>query len=516
MDAEAHGESETLARHERTLIELAKRQKLNITEIYREVVSGDTIAARPIMQRLLQEVEQGIWSGVLVMEVERLARGDTIDQGIMAQTFKYSNTKIVTPMKTYDPNNEFDEEYFEFGLFMSRREYKTITRRLQRGRLASVKEGKFVGNKTPYGYVRKKLENEKGFTLVPLPDEAEVIKLIYDLYANGEQTPDGTSNRLGVSKICRKLNNLKIPPKYTDAWVPATIRDILINPVYNGKIRWNWRMSTKKMVDGAMTYERPRSAPEDCVVTNGLHEAIIDDKTWNLVQHLMKLNPPHPAPSQYAIKNPLSGIVYCGKCGRSMVRRPYSDHKKTPDTLMCPVTSCSNVSSALSLVEEHILKALRMWLEEFKIDYSINDEAKNENVQIDIKSKALKKLDEDIKNIDTQISNLHDLLEQGVYSTDMFLERSKLLSERKHAAKIDRDTLSKNIELEQNRKKTRITIIPRIQHVLAVYPLTDDPKTKNELLKEILERVNYVKELGTRWHGSPDDFNIELFPRIPK
>lgn len=127
IEAEAHGEGETLARHEKLLLEVARRDKLNVTQIYREVVSGETIASRPVMQHLLQEVEQGRWAGVLVVEVERLARGDTIDQGIMAQTFKYSGTKIVTPLKVYDPNNEYDEEYFEFGLFMSRREYKPST-----------------------------------------------------------------------------------------------------------------------------------------------------------------------------------------------------------------------------------------------------------------------------------------------------------------------------------------------------------------------------------------------------
>ena len=99
-EAEERGEGETLARHERALLELAKRLKLNITQIYREIVSGETIAARPVMQQLLSEVEQGMWAGVLVMEVERLARGDTVDQGLVAQTFKYSNTKIITPVKT--------------------------------------------------------------------------------------------------------------------------------------------------------------------------------------------------------------------------------------------------------------------------------------------------------------------------------------------------------------------------------------------------------------------------------
>lgn len=144
IEAEAHGEGETLARHEKLLLEVAKRGHYNITQIYREIVSGETIAARPVVQKLLQEVEDGKWEGVLVVEVERLARGDTIDQGVMAQAFKYSGTKIITPLKVYDPANEFDEEYFEFGLFMSRREYKTINRRLVRGRNASAKEGKWV------------------------------------------------------------------------------------------------------------------------------------------------------------------------------------------------------------------------------------------------------------------------------------------------------------------------------------------------------------------------------------
>ena len=114
-DAELRGEEETLKRHRRILTELAEKMKIHISKWYCEVVSGDTIADRPAVQELLSDVESGIWKGVLVVEVERLARGNTKDQGIVSDAFKYSGTQIVTPVKIYDPDNEFDEEYFEFG-----------------------------------------------------------------------------------------------------------------------------------------------------------------------------------------------------------------------------------------------------------------------------------------------------------------------------------------------------------------------------------------------------------------
>ena len=93
-DAELHGEEETLARHKRILTELSERMQKPISKFYSEVVSGETISARPVMQELLSDVEAGIWAGVFVVEVERLARGNTKDQGIVADAFKYSNTII--------------------------------------------------------------------------------------------------------------------------------------------------------------------------------------------------------------------------------------------------------------------------------------------------------------------------------------------------------------------------------------------------------------------------------------
>ena len=502
-EAEIRGEGETFARHEKILLDLAKKMSLTITKIYKELVSGETISARPLMQQLLIDVERGIWKGVMVVEVERLARGDTIDQGIVAQTFKYSNTVIITPMKVYNPNDEFDEEYFEFGLFMSRREYKTTNRRLQRGRLDSVKEGKFVGNIPPYGYVREKITGQKGYTLKPHLEQAPVVKLIYDLYINGS----------GVSVIVRKLNDMKIPTAKGGDWVIGSIRGILSNPVYIGKVRWNFRPQVKKMVNGEMIKERPRADVNVWTLTDGLHEPLVKPEVFNLAQKKLAENPSVPAPKYRGVKNPLAGIIVCGVCGRKMVRRPYGG--KYPDTLMCAATSCNNVSSHLQLVEDKLLQSLTIWLDNYKLEFSKNEKKEN-STEVELIKRNIETLNKELKTLEKQLNNLHDLLEQGIYSTDTFLERSKLIKEKISTARIDKEELEKH--LKQNSVKQEYTkiIIPKVEKVIELYPQLKTPVQKNELLKEVLEKVIYTKEASARWRAKPDDFELALYPRLPK
>ena len=81
------GDFDTLGRHRQTLLALARERGYHIAAIFEEVVTGDTILERPEMQKLLAAVETGQYAGVLVMEVPRLARGNTKDQGIVAETF---------------------------------------------------------------------------------------------------------------------------------------------------------------------------------------------------------------------------------------------------------------------------------------------------------------------------------------------------------------------------------------------------------------------------------------------
>ncbi|WP_131047438.1 recombinase family protein, partial [Clostridioides difficile] len=104
-EAEHRGEFETLSRHKTTLLKLAREQNLNVIEIKEELVSGESIEYRPKMLELLGEIKNNNYDAVLVMDIDRLGRGNMQDQGLILDTFKKSKTKIITPRKTYDLND---------------------------------------------------------------------------------------------------------------------------------------------------------------------------------------------------------------------------------------------------------------------------------------------------------------------------------------------------------------------------------------------------------------------------
>lgn len=516
IEAEIHGEGETLARHEQALLSLAKRDNYNIEHIYKEIVSGDTISDRPQMQQLLSDIEHRRWEGVLVMDADRLARGDLSDQGRIAKTFHFTGTKIITPNQIFDPRSESDEQVFEFQLFMARFEYKMIKSRLKRGREASVREGKFVGNKAPYGYRRVKLQNEKGWTLEIVPEEAAVIQMIYRLYTVGELQPDGSTKRLGISLIVRKLNESGIKSKTGKSWIPATIRGILDNPVYIGKVRWNHRAVVQSMHQGEIIKSRPRAAEQDCIIVDGLHEAIIDQETWDLVHEYLAHPTIVPVPKAKEIQNPLAGLVVCAKCGRKMVRRPYGP-RRSVDTIICPYTDCNNISSDLNLVEHKILDGLAGWIQGYELEWKQPKFNHSANMGVstnDMQKQALIRLESEFAELEKRQSRIFDLLEDGTYTQEIFHQRIDKVRTDIDANREQQKMLRAEIQKELNYEQIRIAIVPKVTHLLAVYHTLPSAKAKNDMLKEVLEKVIYNKDKNGRWHNSPDDFEIKLFPKM--
>lgn len=516
QEAEQHGEGETLARHEKVLAELAIRNHLHISKVFREVVSGESIAARPQMQALLKDVEEGLCAGVLVMEIERLARGDTKDQGIVAEAFKYGNVKIITPMKVYDPANEFDEEYFEFGLFMSRREYKAINRRIQRGRIASVKEGKFISSIPPYGYDKVKVENDKGYTLKINPKEAEIVRMIFNWYTQGFIQPDGTCQRLSTASICHKLDLLHINPKRADHWSPSSIRDIIKNPVYTGSIRWSYRKEMRILKNGKA--ETRRITSDDYIQCKGLHEGIISRELFDTAQKRMGSNRKCSSKCNNLLKNPLAGVLACAKCNTPMIR--LAPNKKTNYAMIkCPNKNCDNISAPLELVETQLLAALDHWLKNCTLNPQFFQKPITPDTDLHFLKTSIEELKKEQTALTRQLDNTYPFLERGIYTESEFQQRKHCISSQINALSIDLSTLQYEYDQLLCMKPIPKPGQPTETdyHILNMYRLMDSSAGKNQLLKSILEKVEYLKtEKNKRGGKKRANFQLTIYPKIPK
>lgn len=500
------GSFDTLQRHRDALLSLAEQRGYAVAHIYEEVVSGDSIADRPEMRKLLAAVETGGFEGVLVMEVPRLARGNTRDQGVVAETFQYSGTKIVTPEKIYDPADEADEEYFEFGLFMSRREYKAINRRLQRGRMASLSEGKYIAGAPPYGYRKVKLPHQKGCTLEPEPETAGVVREIFQLYTLGDPQPDGSRKPLGSLAIANLLNAQGILSPGGVRWSASAVRDVLKNPTYAGYLRWSYRPDVRQMVDGKVVTRHPVN--QDAPLRKGLHPPLIPEETWTSARAIMSGRSHAPVPGRRTISNPLAGLLFCSVCGRSLVQ--ISQSGRGAPMLLCPTAGCPTVGSRRDVVEEALLAALADWLETYQI--RPRAEAREPGAAIREAEQSAAQATKRLEVLNRQKDSLYDLLEQGLYTRDVFQERSQVLTARITEAQRQAEALRRHLESLRQREPARKSAALGIRSVPDAYAALETLAGRNALLKTVLDHVIYFKSQGGPCRES--DLKLYVYPKL--
>lgn len=488
---------ETLKRHEAILSKLVESRGYYVAKTYYEVVSGESIASRPEIQKLLDEVNAGIYAGVLVVDVERLARGNSADQAYISQVFQFSGTKIITPSKIYDPQNEYDEEYFEFGLFMSRREYKTIVRRLVRGRESSANEGKYVGSVAPYGYERVKLPNEKGWSLVPHPEEAEAIRLIFRMWLQGK----------GTKIISNALNDRGIPTRHGSLWTYSTIAAIIRNPVYMGKIKRDYCKTTKVMENGRVKSKiKHQKNISDLRLFEGMHPALVSEEDFNLAQEIrLQREPSAKVKKEFALSNAFAGLIFCAHCGKRIARTTLSAAQNHRARFRCiQYRYCENVSADYDVVEQEIINALRTWLEGYRV--KIDTVGFDEDIA-DCK-RRIEKITQEHDKLSAQMNTAFTLVEQGVYTLDVFQKRRASLTNSMDDLQQQRLNLEATLQDLENSSVTQSNLIPQTEKLLDSY---DDMscEERNALLKAILHKILYRKT-------ADGQIEIDLYPRLPR
>lgn len=487
-----HGQHyDTLERHRTQLLELAHKEHHNIIDIFEEVVSGEYISERPMMQKLLREVETGIADAVLVMDLDRLGRGDMVDQGTIYRVFRYSETFIITPTEVINPNDENQELTFSIKSLIAREELKTIVKRMQRGRRASAKEGKSISRVPPYGYLR-----DSNLKLYPDPEKSWVIPKIFELMASGT----------GRQAIAQELDRLGIAPPEGEYWNPSTISSITKNEAYLGHIIWGKIRYIKQ--NGK--YIRKKVPKERWQRHDHAHPSLVSEELFQKANtaHSKRWRPPTIKTKK--LSNPLAGILLCGLCGHSMLYQPRKD-RPNPQ-VRCVQPSCKGVQkgAALALVEQRILDGLKQIIESFEIQENMVQKKKTMN-NVNMQKKALEKKEQQMNDLQKQKNKLHDLLENGVYDIETFLDRQKSIVIRLKTTQEEIEQLKYEINYVLEREKHIHAFVPKIKNVLEAYHATVDIEKKNLLLKSVLEKVTYLRK--KTW-TKKDAFIINLYTKI--
>lgn len=481
---------EVLERHERILQESAVRlMGLPVPEeyIYREVVSGETIEDRPKMKELLSAIENPDVKGILVVDPQRLSRGDWEDGGRILSSFRYSHTLIHTPQKTYDLNNKFDYKFFKMELSQGNDYLEYVKEILARGRAASVKEGNYIGSVAPYGYQKTTIDGSP--SLIPYEPEAAAIRLAVEMRVN---------QNLGWAYIAKYLEEAGYIPRKGTHWNPYSLRDICINPVNIGMIRWNGRKTVRTYEDGAVHLTRPRN--NEPLYVKGKHEPILDKELFDQLIAVSGRTTREKKGSE--LRNPLAGLLFCGKCGRAMVYRTYS--RSAPRLLCGDQVHCGMKSSDFSTVYAAVIESLEQIISDFSFQLSQGNKSLH-NAYAGMLDDALA----EYKKLDARQERLYNFLEDGTYSKAVFLSRNKKLAE-------ERDALEKRIAFLKDNMPKEVDYQERIRRFSDVVQALNDehvtPKDKNTMLKGIVSRIEYSRDSSnrTKWNTTKPTISVKL------
>jgi DNA invertase Pin-like site-specific DNA recombinase len=493
-DFEDTSVEETLRRHERTLTEFCERNNLKVEIVMKEVVSGESLSERKEMMRLLELVNTGNYEGVICMDIDRLSRGSGMDSSYIMSVLQANDCKIVTPQKTYDLNNESDEQFADMKFMFSRFEHKTINKRLTAGRAASAKEGRFIGSVAPYGYEIVKIKGEKGNTLKILPEEAKFVKMIFDWYTN-----DG----VGAIQIANRLNDLHVPPRNAAEWTPGTIRQILNNEHYIGKTILRKRTLKKQFADGKLIKKTQREKRYE--VFEGRQDPIISEEQFELAGKIRKEKYVAPAKIGTEIANPFAGLLRCDICGGLMCRATARLTSTSAPRFRCKrARSCGCKSHKAQEIEEAIVEAMKEWLDGYILN--LGTELPVEDDGLETSLAILKDKLEDLFDQQDTICELHEKKE---YSDRLFARRNAALEAEIDKVEHDIADLEAKIEEQSETQTAQLNIIPTTQKLLENYDSLT-PKEKNDLWKEVLSQVTYRK---TEKKGR---FDITIYPKLPR
>ena len=310
--------------------------------------------------------------------------------------------------------------------------------------------------------------------------------MIFDMYVNKD---------MGYYNIGSYLDGIGIVPPKGKYWSPPTLRDMISNVHYIGKVKWNWRKTVTIVEDSEIIQIRPRSKEGDYLIYDGKHPAIISEELFNAAQDKKGKN--HRSKPNTKIRNPLATLVYC-RCGRAMTLRTY---KKPDGTERCAArlicdgqTHCNTGSCLYSEMMDMVIEILQQKLVEYQVKVNENNDD------------SIKEHERLIKNLEKKLATLQAKeLSQWEAQSDpdpskrmpqhIFQQlNAKLLKEKEDVDKALRnayETVPAKIDYEQ-----KVVTLQDTLNALADENVS--AAEKNKFLKLCIERIEYHRERPER------------------
>lgn len=297
-------EGYSIDEQERLLRSWAEKNNYEVYKCYSDRgISGKDIKNRPALKELLKDAEEKKFDMVISWKINRISRklADVLKIVDILEKNDITFKSYSEPFETDTPAGKMQ---FQMMALIGEFERGTIAQNVKMGMCAKAKAGEWCGGRV-LGYDLVPMENKEGTkrgkTKLTINEiEARSVRLIFNEYVNGK----------GYKAITNQLNKLGYKTKKGNDFSVGSIREILTNPVYIGKVRYNVRQNWSE--------KRRRNINANPIITDGVHEPIIDEVLWDKVQAIMESKKGKPS-RIYDGEYPLTGILRCPKCGAGMV-----------------------------------------------------------------------------------------------------------------------------------------------------------------------------------------------------
>ena len=289
----------------------AKQRNINIVGKYSdEGKSGKNAEHRPAFNQMMEDIRsrKDNVKYVLVFKLSRFAR-NTSDTAKYLQELASYGVGLLGVKDGIDTSTVTGKMIANIMGAVAEVELENIHEQTLAGRQQKARSGLWNGAQAPFGY---SLDNKK---LVIEPSEAEIVREIFRLYTEEGQSLQYITRKLNDENVTRNLRGNTKFSGFTD----RTIRSVLKNPVYEGKIAYGRRHTVKVEGTNNETKVVKQEDESKIILVNGLHDAIISEEVFAKAQSLLSKRTAHwKTRSDSTNVYPLTGLIKCPDCGKNI------------------------------------------------------------------------------------------------------------------------------------------------------------------------------------------------------